>query len=288
MAPALLDPEESQVESLEVRATDEPAKQLVQEGQLWSAVPNPAFADVGLDTCFTGSASYGAKEPSFSQFENLDTRGLWLGEFAPEPVRKHTVYVIVARFDAREPFIIGGNVYAGDDGTAVIVAGHSQALVTTALQRDRAPVLSLASVTQQMRGLVDLPVQDVAKMCGLGRRQFYNLMRGESEATKTRQAEQHIRQMFAYLTELNVRLDGDVSQVRSALLLPLDDSSRESFYDVALRGDASEIAARYENLQEKLDGTGRLPKTLPPSGTKLSRANWQKAADFMHADQRGH
>lgn len=288
MAQALLDPEESQVESLEAQAKKGTAKQLVWQGQRTHALPSEDFADVALDECFTGPASYGPSELYFSQFENLDTRGLQLGAYAPEPVRKHVVYVIVARtLDYVDAFNIGRHAF----GVAIeqaMVAGVLDPLaplpVETAPERS---VPSLASVTKEMRDLVDLPVQDLARMCGLGRRQYYNLMRGESGATKTPRAEQHIRQMRDYLGELNARLSGDASQVRSALLLPLDESSRQSFYDIASSGDGSEVESGYQTLQAMLEGVGRLPKVLPPGGTKLSEAEWQQAADFMRADQRG-
>ena len=74
------------------------------------------------------------------------------------------------------------------------------------------PVNELAS---QMRDLVDLPVQDLARMCGLRRRQYYNVMSGEAASTRS---EQLMRLLHAELTALWQELDSDPALVRSAVL----------------------------------------------------------------------
>src|SRR5690606_15305321 len=70
-----------------------------------------------------------------------------------------------------------------------------------------------AELTEQMRGFVDLPVQDLARMCGIGRRQYYNLMRRKAETMKTAEGEQRLRLVHHYLRDLHMNL-GNAAAVR--------------------------------------------------------------------------
>ena len=105
------------------------------------------------------------------------------------------------------------------------------------------PVNELAS---QMRDLVDLPVQDLARMCGLRRRQYYNVMSGEAASTRS---EQLMRLLHAELTALWQELDSDPALVRSAVLTPLEAFDHATFYDIAVEGDTGKLRAAFGKLR---------------------------------------
>src|SRR5262249_55169065 len=107
------------------------------------------------------------------------------------------------------------------------------------------PVLALADVVNQLRILVDLPVHDIARMCGLGRRQFYNLLNGSST---TSDLEARIRILHSYISELGDRLGHDRAKLRSAILSALPSLEFRSFYGLAAEGDAAPLHRAYEIL----------------------------------------
>jgi hypothetical protein len=251
--------------------------QRVPEGFSGPVVPSDEFGNVVFDPGFTGAASRGADSPYFSQLDNLQNEALLYGQYAPEPVRGRVLLVIV---DA--VYTVGGWPVSA----AAVEPAETVAELITAEPVSGA--LSLAEATEQMRHLVDLPVVDLARMCGLGRRQYYNLLRGKVTTMKTPQAEQHIRLMHSYLQEMNGVFDGDVSKVRSALLMPLEAYGHASFLDIASAGDPGRTQTAYAALSAELPAAEKLPERLPPSGTQVaSDHSWQDAAAYMDADKRG-
>jgi hypothetical protein len=257
-------------------AVEQAHTQSVPEGFFGRVVPSEEFGNVVFDVGFTGAASRGAHSPYFSQLDNLRNEALLYDPYAPEPVRGRVLFVTVEA------------VYSIGGWPASAPAVGSAELVAELITAEPVPVLSLAEVTEQMRQLVDLPVVDLARMCGLGRRQYYNLLRGKVTSMKTLQAEQHILLLHSYLKELNAALGGDVSKVRSALLMPLEAYEHASFLDMASAGEIDATQAAYAALNSELPAAERLPERLPPSGTFAARGQtWQDAAAYMDADKRG-
>jgi hypothetical protein len=272
--------------------------QPVQRGVTAHVVPSDQFANVMLDDAFTGAASRGAHGLYFSQLDNLQTAILLSGSYTPDPVRGRVVFITVTSRElgawpvavAAEPTVevIKAPVVGHAVSAALPAALGAITPASRAATADPVPGLSLADVTQDLRRLADLPVQDIARMCGVGRRQYYNLMRGTAETMKTAQAEQHIRLLHCYLQELSQELGDDASTVRSAVLLPLDAFERRSFHDVAAAGNDEELKRAYEVLSTELAAGRGVPDRLSPSGTFApSEEAWRGAADYSRADRRG-
>jgi transcriptional regulator with XRE-family HTH domain len=95
---------------------------------------------------------------------------------------------------------------------------------------------SLAEIVRDLRERLDLPVADLAAMCGVRRRQLYNLLSGETTGTPR---EEVIRALHDILERLDGILDGDRERLRAAILLPAVPSG-ESIYSAAV---AQEVAA---------------------------------------------
>lgn len=243
--------------------------QQVPEGFSGHVVPSAAFGEVVLDPTFTGAASRGPLAPYFSQLDNLDDMVTIYTPYAPAPVRERVVYVCVSAM----PF-------AFERGMSDLpsVRSGDEAIVID----DPARQLSLAELTEQMRNLVDLPVQDLARMCGIGRRQYYYLMRRKAETMKTPGGEQRLRLVHRYLFDLHARL-GSPAAVRAAVLMPLPGCSMRSLLDVSANDELPAVQAAYQELSEQL-AAGATPSldTLPPSGTfPVGDERWTEADAFL-------
>ena len=263
MTPSVLQPEEVSVDHVQV----------VPGGFSGHVVPSAAFGDVALDPTFTGAASRGARAPYFSQLANLYDMVNIYTPYAPPPVRDRVVYVCISAMPmAMEP--PGGSV----------VLDRPQ--LDAALVGEPAAQLSLAELTEQMRGLVDLPVQDLARMCGIGRRQYCNLMRRKAEAMKTAEGETRLRRVHHYLRELHTRL-GAASAVRAAVLMPLPRHDARSFLDISATDDIAALTDAYDELVELLaSGVTPSAEALPPSGTFPSNDERWTEAEALLRDYR--
>lgn len=243
--------------------------QLVPGGFSGHVVPSAAFGDVALDPAFTGAASRGARAPYFSQLDNLDDMVNIYTPYAPVPVRDRVVYVCISAM----PMTVespGKNI--GVDGPRT----------DAALVDEPATQLSLAELTEQMRGFVDLPVQDLARMCGIGRRQYYNLMRRKAETMKTAEGEQRLRLVHHYLRDLHMNL-GNAAAVRAAVLMPLPTHGARSLLDIGAADDLPTLTDAYRELAEEL-AAGARPSAdvLPPSGTfPPDDERWTEAEAFL-------
>jgi hypothetical protein len=138
---------------------------------------------------------------------------------------------------------------------------------------------TVAELATEMRGMADLPVQDVARMCGVQRRQFYNLMNGTNQPANAGQ-EQRFRQVHRILGELFNDLDQRPEAVRAALLTPLGDGL-STLYDVARAGDPGHLGASYKQLREQFAAARPDRSALPPSGTLPADAEQWQLADQL-------
>jgi hypothetical protein len=191
--------------------------------------------------------------------------------YAPPPVRDRVVFVRIS--------VMPLTVQPG--GAFLPMAGPEDETVEAAAQV-RMSQPSLAALTEQMRELVDLPVQDLARMCGIGRRQYYNLLSGKAEAMKTPDAEQRVRLVHRYLFDLHERL-GSSATVRAAVLMPLQGSDMQSLLEVGGNGDVALLKWAYDDLDRQLTaGTTPSPDALPPSGTfPADDPRWREAESFL-------
>ncbi len=139
---------------------------------------------------------------------------------------------------------------------------------------------SVGEVLHELREMIDLPVQDIARMCGVRRRQFYNLMNGTSGTTPAQ--ERRMRDLHAKVTILYDALGHQGSRVRTALLTPLDGEG--SFYDAVVGGDTDEIDRAFELLGEQVRRGETDRRRLAPSGL-LNRDDpaWRRGSSLLRS-----
>lgn len=246
-----------------------PNAQRIPAGFSGHVVPSAGFGEVALDPGFTGTASRGAVGPYFSQLENLADMITIDTPYAPPPVRDRVVFVRISVMPLTVQL-----------GGAFLPTPQPEGEIVVAEGPTSQP--NLAELTERMRELVDLPVQDLARMCGIGRRQYYNLMRGKAEAMKTPDAEQRVRLIHHYLLDLHERLGGPAA-VRAAVLMPLQGSDMQSLLEVGGNGDIAQLKWAYDDLDGRIaDGATPSPEALPPSGTfPPGDERWREAASFL-------
>jgi hypothetical protein len=114
-----------------------------------------------------------------------------------------------------------------------------------------APPEPLPDLLARVRRQLDMPVGDLARMLGLGRRHFYNLSAGGNASQET---EARVRTVSAMVTQLNDELD-DAELVRAAILTPVGRSAL-TFYEVAERGGIDELRAMLDALIQRIHGRG--------------------------------
>lgn len=110
----------------------------------------------------------------------------------------------------------------------------------------------LAAVARRVRDLAGLPVNDVAQMVGIGRRQFYNLLERGSSSPET---ELRLRHLEAQLERLGGVVGEDPAAIRSALLTPVGDPPR-SLFEAALAGEDASLEAIFDALLDRIERRG--------------------------------
>lgn len=121
------------------------------------------------------------------------------------------------------------------------------------------PTAPLARLSRDLRTWLDLPVDDIARLCGVRRRQFYNLL--ESRGATSGSREKHVGLVHGVLEDLRSKLGDDNKKLRAAVLMPVTDDYR-SFFDVCAEQDPAEIKVVGKELADRID-TGRVAGMLP-------------------------
>jgi hypothetical protein len=138
----------------------------------------------------------------------------------------------------------------------------------------------VADELEAIRSLTGLPVHDIARLCGLQRRQVYNLLDGLETEPRRAAAVREVARSLAVLAE---RL-GSQAALRSAILAPLDAQGR-TFLDLASRQSAGSVARAAAALDAYLD---RLGGARPPlrvaSARRQDRAEAVRLLREMHGD----
>lgn len=131
------------------------------------------------------------------------------------------------------------------------------------LHADRPAPEPLSRIVQQLREWIDLPAGDLARLCGVGRRQFYNLFGGSTRTSANREA--HIRLVHEIVEGLRSASGQDRGRLRSALLMPLQPDYR-SFLETASSQDPEATRAMGRELIDRLsagDVEGMFPRPAP-------------------------
>jgi transcriptional regulator with XRE-family HTH domain len=110
----------------------------------------------------------------------------------------------------------------------------------------------LAAVARRVRDLAGLPVNDVARMIGIGRRQFYNLLERGSSSPET---ELRLRHLEAQLERLASVVGEDSAAIRSALLTPIGAPPR-SLFEAALASEDASLGGIFDALMDRIERRG--------------------------------
>jgi hypothetical protein len=138
------------------------------------------------------------------------------------------------------------------------------------------PVLDIPAALQQARSQAGLPVQDLAAMFGIKRRQFYNLTSGEQQPEPDR--EPRITRVTDAINKVSEWV-GNSRKVRALLLARIDG---DSIYDAAVADDEGRLRWALERAYSAAAQDISLPTRLSPS----HRATLGEAAavrDYLRA-----
>jgi hypothetical protein len=137
-------------------------------------------------------------------------------------------------------------------------------------------VLDFPEALREARTQAGLPVQDLAAMFGIKRRQFYNLMSGEDAPDPAREG--RIGLVTDAIHEISQLVAGNSRKARAVLLARLDG---DSVYDAAVADDEGRLAVALERALAA-SGDAVAQHRLAPS----RRAKPEEAAavrDFLRA-----
>jgi hypothetical protein len=120
----------------------------------------------------------------------------------------------------------------------------------------------LAQLARRLRELVDLPVSDLAAMIGIGRRQFYNLLKDGSTSAET---ELRLRHLADRVERLAGVVGEEPAAIRSALLTPVGQPAR-SMFEVAVGDEHSKLGESFDALMDRIERRGlrQAPRAVPP------------------------
>jgi transcriptional regulator with XRE-family HTH domain len=130
--------------------------------------------------------------------------------------------------------------------------------VTAELSTDL--LLEVPVVLQKARTKAGLPVQDLAAMFGIKRRQFYNLVSGEDQPDKDR--EERISRVANAIGQISDLVNGNSRKVRAALLARI---SSDSLYNAAVADNESRLNAALGRALAAIRDEVSIRQQLPPS-----------------------
>lgn len=133
-----------------------------------------------------------------------------------------------------------------------VVPGHPPAVPSPVEVDVRSGASEPAEIARRVRDLAGLPVNDVARMIGIGRRQFYNLLERGSTSPET---ELRLRHLAAQLEQLAGVVGEDSAAIRSALLTPVGEPPR-SLFEAALAGEDASLGRIFNALLDRIERRG--------------------------------
>lgn len=160
---------------------------------------------------------------------------------------------------------------------------YSQLLIWV-VRSDPPGTPSLAELMADLRDRLDLPVEDIASMVGVRRRQFYNLING---ATVSSAREARMRLLHAIVSELEVAVGGDRARLRAAILMPVGERF-ETFYSAAAEGgDLDKLRIVGRELVRRINA-GEVAGMIDRPAPHLQRLVQPGAAERVRDHLRGH
>ncbi len=140
----------------------------------------------------------------------------------------------------------------------------------------------LSAVLKSFRESIDIPVADLARMIGLRRRQFYNLLADNPTSADT---EIRIRRLAVEIERLATATEGGPEVMRAAVLTPVGPDAM-SLFDVAAEGDQERLKDTVAILLRQIETRGvrrtrrAIPRPVPPEvARRRSRLMRESLAD---------
>lgn len=135
------------------------------------------------------------------------------------------------------------------------------------------PTHPLSAILGSMRESIDIPVADLARMIGLRRRQFYNLLADNPTSADT---EARIRRLAVEIERLARATEGGPEVMRAAILTPVG-SDAVSLFEVAAAGDEERLREVVTTLLAQIEVRGvrrtrrAIPRAVPPEVAQRRR-----------------
>lgn len=139
-------------------------------------------------------------------------------------------------------------LWRGSNESRSILGGSEVALV------------DVPAVLREARSLAGLPVQDLAAMFGIGRRQFYNLASGDQNTDDERAP--RIARITGIIREVSKLARANSRKTRLLLLARL---GGDSIYSAAVADDTVRLSQAVERAQTAVAQDQSVPNRLPPS-----------------------
>jgi transcriptional regulator with XRE-family HTH domain len=127
-------------------------------------------------------------------------------------------------------------------------------------------VLDVPAALREARAQAGLPVQDLAALFGISRRQFYNLVSGEQNTDASRAP--RIARVADTIRQASLYAGGNRRRTRQLLLARLHG---DSIYDATLVDDQERVGLALERAAAAIRDGQSLPHRLPPSGRATPR-----------------
>jgi hypothetical protein len=154
--------------------------------------------------------------------------------------------------------------------------GRRRHFLTLVEEQDPEPLV-FREVLADLREKIDLPISDLARLIGVERRHFYNLLNG---AAVSLSREIFARALHQKVLRISTLTHGDAAKVRGALLLPLTPNG-DTLYSVACTQNEAEMRRMADDLIQRL-ANGRVRGMISRPSPSLRRfSDGGHAADFL-------
>jgi uncharacterized protein (TIGR04255 family) len=233
-----------------------------------------------LNDCAYGYFTWAFRDESLKRFSHTHAEqgnGAWLKSTEDRPARRrasedllHSAFLLdwdatraTGRADLRRNFLLDAGL--GQVGSTEEERENFE---------DSGPAARpLSAVLKSLRESIDIPVADLARMVGLRRRQFYNLLAGDSTSADT---ESRIRQLAVEIERLATVTEEGPQAMRSAVLAPVGPEA-VSLFEVAVMGDRVRLRDTVDRLLVQVETRGvrrtrrAIPRPVPPEVARRRR-----------------
>lgn len=137
----------------------------------------------------------------------------------------------------------------------------------------------IAFVLPEARRKAGLPVQDLAKMFGVKRRQFYHFLAGEDEPTHAQAA--HILRVAAAIDQIGNLVNNNSHKARAAILARIDG---DDLYRAAVSAEKDRLNLALEKALAAIHAGAIIQRRLAPSNrARPTKSEAQAMREFLRA-----